>query len=133
MNPGRQEARARLSPADQQRVSAQAARWGVSGIALTVWLLAQELDGLEVDVALAMCNLVHLAAGSAGHDPTVRQHPRFGRYTLVWCDDDVWPGGPMALPAVPGKTTATVFLRADQRQLPAQVIDGELAALASDD
>lgn len=132
MTSGRREVRARLSPADQQRVAGLAVRWGVSGLSLTVWLLAQEIDGIEVDVALAMANLVHLAVSSAGHDPTVRAHPRFGRHTIVWCDDDVWPGGPMALPAVPGKTTATVFLRADQRGLPGEVIEASLADLSGE-
>ena len=109
---GRREARAHLTVADQQRVAATAARYGMSGLGLTVWLLAQEVDGTPVDVALAMTNLVHLAVRSPGHRPEVRHDDRWGRFTVCHCTDDVWPGEPMVLPPVPGKPTATVFLPA---------------------
>lgn len=107
---GRHEARARLSTDDQRRVTAAAREFGVSGLGLTVWLLAQELDGLAVEDALQMVRLAHRCRQQPGWDPTVRQSEDVGPYTLCLVPPHVWDQAPMTLPPVPGIGTATVIM-----------------------
>lgn len=104
----RREARASLSPADRQRVAALAAQFGWTGLALTAWLLANELDGIPAETMLEITERVHQLVALPSHSRRVLWHE--GRsYTVATVPHS--PTGDNAdvlLPPVPGKPTWTL-------------------------
>lgn len=103
----RREIRARLTAQDQQRIAAIAEQFGWSGIALTVWALNVEMDGGDVDKAIAVCELVAQLAAMPGHDPTEHVSPQGKRYTVVTVPLSAGIPEPALIPPVPGKATHT--------------------------
>lgn len=102
----RQEARLRLSLAQQQRAGATAARYGLSGLELVAWLLSGELDGKPIEAGLAECELVARVVATAGHDPTLRRLADGTVYTLAVADvPEVVLVGP-----VPGKFGSSTLI-----------------------
>lgn len=106
----REEVRVRLSHHDQQRVAALAARYGWSGLALTVWLMSGELDGFPVEDLLAQCELVARVVAGPAHDPTVR-HRDGVTFTVAVAD----VAETTLIPPVPGKATSTLIVSSSHR------------------
>lgn len=108
----RREAWARLTADDQHRVAVAAAAMGVSGLTLTVWLLALELGGGTVEDSLHTAMLAHRCRLQPGWDPTVRVADGIGPHTVCAVPAVVWDGPPITLPPVPGIATATRIVTA---------------------
>lgn len=100
-----------MTPTDQARVATLAARYGWSGIALTVWLLERQLDGQDVEDALDLVEEVHRLLAEGRHDPRERVWTDGHRpgFTLVAVPAE-WGVGGLILPPVPGKATYTVVV-----------------------
>lgn len=112
----REEAAFHLEPADLRRAADIAGRYGWSGLSLTVWLLARQLDGIPPERMLSLVEVVHAMSSTPWHDATEYgwSDGTPGAYTVLHMPREWWQtvGVEMVMvPPIPGKATYTLIAR----------------------